>query len=286
MKIFPELARERAPFRCLVKGLLLALSFMAFQSAIAGPPYATDDPEPVDFRHFEAYFASQYLHFSGGIQGTGPHIEFNYGAAPNLQLHIIAPFTYNDPNDGSPATYGFGDTEFGVKYRFLQETNSVPMAGIFPLVELSSGSAQRGLGNGKSQFFLPLWLQKGVGNWTFDTGGGYWVNPGIGNENYWFFGFEVQNQVTKQLSIGTEIYHHTPTLQNGLAGTGFDVGAVYDLDSGHHLLFSIGHTLAGPRQITAYAAFQWTFGPHEKPADQSPKTGNRLPSMILKRLSS
>lgn len=262
------------------KLFIILVSFAASQAALAGPPYATDDPVPVDLHQFEAYIASQYLHFSGGIQGTGPHFEFNYGAAPNIQLHLIAPFAYNDPNDGTPETYGFGDSELGVKYRFLQESNTLPMVGIFPLVELPTGSALRGLGNGKAQFFLPVWLQKDYGAWSFDTGGGYWINPGIGNENYWFFGFEAQNQISKQLAIGAEIYHHTPSLQNGKAGTGFDIGAVYDLDSGHHLLFSIGQTLQGPRQITAYAAFQWTFGPKQAQTNPPPKSAAHFPTLI------
>ena len=55
--------------------------------ALAGPPYVTDDPEPVEYHHWEVYLASQLAHEPGAWSGTAPHIEVNYGALPNLQLH-------------------------------------------------------------------------------------------------------------------------------------------------------------------------------------------------------
>ena len=235
---------------------------MSFASL--GPPYTTDDPEPVELGHYEAYLASQYLHGASGVFGTGPHFEFNYGALPNLQLHLIAPLAFSQPNDGSASNWGFGDTELGVKYRFVQESAHRPMVGIFPLVELPTGSAQRGLGNGEAQVFLPVWVQKTFGTWSSYGGGGYWCNPGAGNRDYWFFGIQAQNQVTKQLSLGAELTHSTVSTIGGRNRTGFNLGAVYDFDEGHHLLFSAGHSLAGENQTTAYLALQWTFGPKEK----------------------
>jgi hypothetical protein len=60
---------------------------------------------------------------------------------------------------------------------------------MFPLVEVPSGDADKGLGNGKTQYFLPVWLQKDFGKWTIYGGGGYWINPGTGNKNWWFSEF-------------------------------------------------------------------------------------------------
>ncbi len=228
-----------------------------------GPPFNTDDPEPVDFRHWEVYFASIYSHTPGLVSGTFPHFEVNYGAAPNLQLHIIGPVAFNDPAGGSQ-TYGYGDTELGAKFRFLQEGKRTPMVGVFPLLEAPTGDASRGLGAGQTRVFLPVWVQKSFGNgWQTYGGGGLWVNPGAGNHNYGFFGWELQNQVTKQLMLGVEFFHSTP--QSTVIGQqgGFNVGGVYDLDEGHHLMLSVGRDFQGTTGLAAYVAFQWTFGPHE-----------------------
>ena len=117
--------------------------------------------------------ASLYNNDKDGLSGTAPHIEFNYGVAPNVQLHLIAPMTYSRPVFGS-MQYGYGDTELGVKWRFVQESAHTPMVGIFPLIETPTGDAGRGLGTGQTSFYLPLWIQKSWGSWTTYGGGGYW----------------------------------------------------------------------------------------------------------------
>src|SRR6516165_9477711 len=95
----------------------LAVLLLVPAGALAGPPFVTDDPEPVELHHWELYLATQQFHDSGGWSGTLPHIEINYGAAPELQLHLIAPMAYNK-SPGDSWHQGYGDTELGAKYRF------------------------------------------------------------------------------------------------------------------------------------------------------------------------
>ena len=54
----------------------------------------------------------------------------------------------------------------------------MPMVGIFPLVEIPTGNSDKGLGNGHTQVFIPLWLQKHWGDFQTYGGGGYWMNNG------------------------------------------------------------------------------------------------------------
>jgi hypothetical protein len=70
-------------------------------------------------------------------------------------------------------------------------------------------AARRGLGTGVTRTLLPVWLQKDIGDWTINGGGGYWINPGSGNRNYWFFGSLLQRKITDQFKIGAEIFHQT-----------------------------------------------------------------------------
>jgi hypothetical protein len=53
-------------------------------SAIAGPPFKTDDPQPVDFLHWELYVASMQEFGRGETHATAPHLEFNYGIMQNM----------------------------------------------------------------------------------------------------------------------------------------------------------------------------------------------------------
>src|SRR4051794_33943028 len=90
---------------------------------------------------------------------------------------------------GEPSGFGPGDLELGVKYRFLTpgEEDWFPAAAIFPAIEVPVGNQQFSASTGHAQIFLPLWLQKDFGRWSTYGGGGYWVNPGAGNRDFWFF---------------------------------------------------------------------------------------------------
>ncbi|HTN72265.1 MAG TPA: transporter [Methylomirabilota bacterium] len=135
--------------------VLVIVSMILAQLAWAGPPFTTDDPETVEYRHWEVYVASQIEHDENGWPGISPHFEVNYGAIPNLQLHLIAPVSFTAPSHEA-TRFGYGDTELGVKYRFFEETDHLPQIGVFPLIELPTGSRERGLGSGHTQAFLPL----------------------------------------------------------------------------------------------------------------------------------
>ena len=57
--------------------------------AHAGPPFQTDDPDPVDYHHFEMYafeLSDGTGKNAGGTVLEVPAYEVNYGAAPGLQL--------------------------------------------------------------------------------------------------------------------------------------------------------------------------------------------------------
>jgi hypothetical protein len=246
------------------KGFVLLSAWMLTSllpaPALAGPPFQTDDPEPVEYKHWEIYIASQFKHDKDGDSAALPQVEINYGIFPNTQFHLIVPLAYDNPS-GEKAHYGLGDIEVGVKFRFIQESEWIPMVGTFPLVELPTGNQDEGLGNGKAQFFIPLWLQKSWGPWTSYGGGGYWINPGDGNKNWWFFGWEVQREISKALTLGGELIYKTADTDDGDNSFGFNVGAIINLTENHHILLSAGSGFSGPTRFQCYIGYQFTFGP-------------------------
>ena len=246
--------------------LLSCVASSAFLGCVAraGPPYVTDDPEPVDFRHWEVYLASMTQHTPDDFSGTLPHLEVNYGVIPEVQLHVIVPDAF-DSAAGEARNYGLGDIELGVKYRFLKETDDHPQIAVFPLVELPTGDETRGLGTGHTQLFLPVWMQKTWDKFTSYGGGGYWITPGIDHKNSWFFGWLGQYQLTKTFAPGMEIYYRTAQAVEATATAQVNFGLVWDLSDDYHILASAGPAIRGPHGYQTYMAFQWTFGPDEKP---------------------
>jgi len=228
--------------------------------AFAGPPFRTDDPVPVGYHHGEIYLFSAGTHEAGETSGVGPAVEFNYGPLPDVMLHLIAPMAYDAP-EGESTHFGYGDTEVGIKYRFVHETDLLPMIGTFPLVEIPTGNEDKGLGNGKAQWFLPIWLQKDLGKWTTYGGGGYWINPGPENKNYWFSGILLQYSFSDSFYVGGETYYQTADTVDGKDALGFNVGGTLPVVSGIQLLFSAGRGLThtSTNQFSYYIAFYRAF---------------------------
>jgi len=243
----------------LAPGAVLAASlFCALPApAGAGPPFFTDDPEPVAYGRWEFYLASQYLKSKDGRSGTAPHAEVNYGAAPELQLHLIAPAAFAHPAGGRLAR-GYGDTELGAKYRFLRETARRPQAGVFAQVELPTGEPHRGLGAGSTQVFLPLWLQKSWNAWTTYGGAGCWVVPGAGKKKWFYAGWLLQRDLSEHLTLGGEVFRRTPDTPGGAGSSGFNGGGQVNFAGSGHLLFAAGRDFSGPARLTAYLGLQWT----------------------------
>ena len=79
-----------------------------------------------------------------------------------MKFHIVLPVSFSS-SKGKPSNFGFGDTELGVKYRFLKQTDVLPDIAAFPVVELPTGDASKNLGNVKVQIYLPVWQQKDIG---------------------------------------------------------------------------------------------------------------------------
>ena len=60
------------------------LSWLIFAAAspalLAGPPFFTDDPVPLNLRNWEFYLASQHFVVGHDVSGTLPHVVVNYVA--------------------------------------------------------------------------------------------------------------------------------------------------------------------------------------------------------------
>ena len=225
----------------------------------AGPPFVTDDPEPVELHHWEFYYASLLNHDVDGNTGTAPHFEVNYGAFSETQLHVIVPLAYSDIT-GNSFEYGLGDIEIGVKYRLIRENDSRPQVGVFPLVELASGDSGKGLGSGHTSAFIPLWIQKSWGPWTMYGGGGYWFNKtAAGDKDYIQAGWLLQRDFSDTLTIGAELFSLSPSALGDSGEVGLNAGAMVNFDQSRHLLFSIGRDVNRADKFFAYAAFQLTI---------------------------
>jgi hypothetical protein len=235
---------------------LFLLLFITVSSVIAGPPFDTDDPEPVDYLHWEFYVASVYQFGHSNFDGTLPHIEVNYGPVKNVQLHLLTGMGY--AKDHSENQYGFMTAELGAKYRFINTDNGF-QAGTFPLIELPTTNKMNLVGNRNVQVFIPIWIQKNWGKFTTYGGSGYWINTGSNNKNSIFTGWEAQYDFSTVLTLGGEIFYQTADTEGGSSDIAFKAGGFINVNEENHILLSFGKSLKTSDDYSGYIGYQLTI---------------------------
>ena len=228
----------------LVRGctaLMLAAALLVWPAAAwAGPPFLTDDPEPTETGHWEIYGPLLEVDGKGADFEGSAGIELNYGAAPALQITVGLPIAFS--HDSSGMRWGTVDVAISAKYRFYHDDQAGLSIAAFPGITLPTASNH--MGAGRVTAFLPIWLQKSAAAWTVFGGGGYAINPGDGNRNYWSGGVALSRQVTKRLLLGIEADRQGADTQDGSARTRLGLGAIYQLKAPFRLLASGGPTFA------------------------------------------
>jgi len=224
--------------------------------AMAGPPYLTDDPEPTDTGHWEIYAFTAGEGYRSTLEEDAG-LDLNYGPIAGVQLTATLPLSFSrSPQEGWRG--GTDDVELGVKYRFFHDETNGLSAAIFPRAILPTSSRSP---NENTRFLLPVWAGKDFSGGTSVFGGrGFTINPGAGNRDFWQAGIAVTQDVTKRLSVGTEVTRQGADTQDGTSQTRFGIGSIIQLSDHYALLFSGGPTWADHRtSYRFYAALGLNF---------------------------
>lgn len=224
----------------LALGIALA---SATSRSIAGPPYLTDDPVPTETGEWEIYL------FTSGegrrsVVDADAGVDLNYGAVRDVQLTATLPLSFShEPSKGWSG--GVGDVEVGVKYRFYHDEKAGLSAAIFPRAVLPTSTVAR---DGKTRFLLPVWIGKDFPNGTsLFGGGGYEVNPGAGNRNFWQAAIALTHDFSRNTSFGAELARQSADVVGGTSQTRAGVGAIVKIGGPASLLLSGGPTWSDNR---------------------------------------
>ena len=231
--------------------LAAAAALLAPGAALAGPPFLTDDPEPTETGHWEIYAPALDASGKGRDFEGGFGAELNYGAAPDVQVTVGLPVAF--AHDAYGLRSGAGDLEVSVKYRFYRDEAAGVSFAAFPGLTLPT--AGHGLGSPHVTALLPVWAQKDAGPWSVFGGGGYAINPGPGNRDYWTGGVAVSRQVTDRLLVGVELDRQGADADDGHPETSLGLGAILQLKAPFRLLASGGPTFVDGDHSPGFHAF-------------------------------
>lgn len=235
--------------RC-ARALALTL-LLAPAAARAGVPFLTDDAGATESGHLEIYGPLFETEGRGSDFEGALATEINFGLAPGLQLSAEIPVAF--AHDRSGTRWGTGDIGVSAKYQFYRDEHAGLAIAAFPALTLPTAS--NGMGNRKVTALLPLWIQKDAGPWSFFGGGGYAINPGSGNRDYWTGGLAVTHQLTRRLLLGVEATRQGADAANGAGSTRLGVGGIYQLGAPFRLLASGGPTFEDGRPGAGFHAF-------------------------------
>jgi len=235
-----------------------AMALSQVGPAFAGPPYVSDDPEPTDYQHFEIYTFSNGIGTRDGTSGE-QGIDFNYGAAPDLQLTATLPTGFDHPAGGN-TTVALSNIELAAKYRFLHQDTFGWDVSVFPRVFLPSGSND--VGDNRASLLLPVWVQKDwTSRWSTFGGGGCVISAERAKD-YCLAGGVLTYQMLPKLQVGLELFHQSADASGTPATSSLGVGVRYDLSDTYHLLGYVRRGIQNTNetdQYSWYAAVLFTF---------------------------
>jgi hypothetical protein len=161
----------------------------------------------------------------GATRAAASGIDFNYGAAPDLQLSATIPGAYDLPA-GSAASFGLGNVELAAKYRFLHQDSFGLDVSVFPRVFLPS--PWKSVGTNTASLLLPVWVQKDRSGGCLPSGE---AAVSLASAPRRTRGGVVTYQLIPKLQLGVELFKPPPPPERRPR-----IGAKYDINGNYHWL--------------------------------------------------
>jgi hypothetical protein len=249
---------------------LLVLCFLAISPASGqgGPPYYTNDPGTPGNHNWEINLGYMPFYYEGQSISHLPDVDINFGLGDRIQL------TYENAwlrvRDSSPAKYGLGQSNPGVKWRFHDAGEKGLSVSVFPQFFLNNpnNAVHRGITPASEAFLLPFEFTHKVGPVDVDYEIGYQqVHKG---PNGWITGLVIGHDFTSKLEGDVEFYNSGTFHPSGNQAT-VDFGGRYKIHRPVIFLFMAGRALEPARSnqsyFVGYFGIQLLLPPKSYPED-------------------
>lgn len=250
--------RLHPSFRSALGGLFL-LAATAVLHAEGSPPLITDDPGTPGDGHWEINLGVSTEKRPGSRLSELPLLDLNYGIGDRLQLKYEVPYL-RLTEDGAPTESGFGNSAFGVKWRFYDAGEKGLSVSVYPQVEFNTpgtNSDDKGLVESGTAFVLPFQFEREVGPVTLIWQVGREFRSG---GDAWFYGISAGHHFTENMEVAVELAGGGSARLDRTSLTA-NIGVVVDLSESTSVMFSVGRELHNhdePRaSLVGYLGVQW-----------------------------
>jgi len=209
-------------------------------SVYAGPPLITDDPDTPGDKKWEINIAYILEHYAAATVHQTPLLDLNYGVGDNIQLKYELPWIVISGDAGTRS--GLGNSNAGVKWRFLDEKQSIVSMSTYPQLEFNNptSSARRGIVDDGPTLRLPIEAAKTLGPIGVTAEVGYAVRR-HNDDDQWFYGIILSHDVLENLTLMGEINGESSRnlIQNNAV---FNIGTQWNFSKNYGLLASAGRS--------------------------------------------
>jgi hypothetical protein len=244
-------------FRCIRVACILWAA-----NAYGGPPLLTDDPDTPGPNHWEINVAVTSENVAHEWELGTPLLDMNYGVGEHIQLKYQAQFNEVAPERGGVRA-GMGNSLAGVKWRFVDQTNSSWLEiSTYPQIEFvyPASSGPRGLADSGDNVLLPIEVEHQFKSLTVYAESGYIWNEYRPMEAW--YGVAGEYELSEKFSLMGEFYGGFDRAfeSNGLS---FNLGFRRSVMEHVSLIGSAGRGIFGPPErapaFMSYLALQLTF---------------------------
>jgi hypothetical protein len=174
-------------------------------TALAGPPLITDDPDTPGPNQWEIDVAATAQKSGGVWQLETPLLDINYGIGVHIELTYEIAWDALAPDNGAVRS-GLGNSLFGTKWRFLDQTNAWLDASVYPQFVWNNptSSVRRGLADDGSSFLLPVEMGHHFGPLDVYGDAGYVWNQD--SESAGFFGLAAEYELSEKWTVMGELH--------------------------------------------------------------------------------